>query len=61
MLFAHVAEYQARLVVRTVFFPFPAKADDSKVPWAIFTDPTLAPVGVKIGGLSRMTHVYPTW
>ncbi len=131
-LFTHVADYQARLVVRNMFFPFPAKADYSRVPWAIFTDPTLARVGltesearerhgdrigvycynlenldraitdraargivklvtdrrgrllgghvlgdgadalihevalamragVKIGGLSQMTHVYPTW
>jgi pyruvate/2-oxoglutarate dehydrogenase complex dihydrolipoamide dehydrogenase (E3) component len=45
-LFTHVADYQARLVVRNMFFPFPAKADYSRVPWAIFTDPTLARVGL---------------
>lgn len=46
LLFTHVADYQARLVVRNMFFPFPAKADYSRVPWAIFTDPTLARVGL---------------
>jgi pyruvate/2-oxoglutarate dehydrogenase complex dihydrolipoamide dehydrogenase (E3) component len=44
--FTHVAEYQARLVVRNAFFPFDAKADYSSVPWVTFTDPELAHVGL---------------
>jgi len=46
LLFTHVADYQARLVVRNMFFPFRGKADYSRVPWATFTDPTLARVGL---------------
>ena len=43
--FTHVADYQARLVVRNAFFPVRGKADYRFVPWAIFTDPELARVG----------------
>ncbi len=46
LLFTHVADYQARLLVRNMFFPFPSKADYSQVPWATFTDPTLAHIGL---------------
>jgi pyruvate/2-oxoglutarate dehydrogenase complex dihydrolipoamide dehydrogenase (E3) component len=44
--FTHVADYQARLVVRNAFFPLAAKADYFAVPWVTFTDPELAHVGV---------------
>ncbi len=46
LFFTHVADYQARLLVRNMFFPFPARADYSRIPWATFTDPTLARVGL---------------
>lgn len=46
LLFTHVADYQARLLVRNMFFPLRARADYTRVPWAIFTDPTLAHVGL---------------
>jgi len=46
LLFTHVADYQARLIVRNMFFPFRARADYSRVPWATFTDPALAHVGL---------------
>lgn len=46
LLFTHVADYQARLVVRNMFFPFRSAADYSQVPWATYTDPTLARVGL---------------
>jgi pyruvate/2-oxoglutarate dehydrogenase complex dihydrolipoamide dehydrogenase (E3) component len=46
LLFTHVADYQARLIVRNMFFPFRARADYSAIPWAIYTDPTLAHVGL---------------
>ena len=44
--FTHVADYQARLVVRNAFFPLASKADYSVVPWVTFTDPELAHVGL---------------
>jgi pyruvate/2-oxoglutarate dehydrogenase complex dihydrolipoamide dehydrogenase (E3) component len=46
LFFTHVADYQARLLVRNMFFPFRASADYSRVPWAVYTDPTLARVGL---------------
>lgn len=44
--FTHVADYQARLVIRNAFFPFSSKADYSVVPWVTFTEPELAHVGL---------------
>jgi pyruvate/2-oxoglutarate dehydrogenase complex dihydrolipoamide dehydrogenase (E3) component len=46
LFFTHVADYQARLLVRNMFFPFRAKADYSRVPRAIYTDPPLARIGL---------------
>ncbi|NIW35155.1 MAG: FAD-dependent oxidoreductase [Gemmatimonadetes bacterium] len=46
LYFTHVADYQARTLVRNMFFPFPASADYRRVPWAVYTDPTLARVGL---------------
>ncbi len=46
LLFTHVAEYQARLVVRNALFPLASKADYSAVPWCTFTDPEVARVGL---------------
>ncbi len=45
-LFTHVAEYQARLLVGNVLFPFRRKADYRVVPWTTFTDPEVARVGL---------------
>ncbi|MGQ0712159.1 MAG: dihydrolipoyl dehydrogenase family protein [Gemmatimonadaceae bacterium] len=44
--FTHVADYEARLVIRNAFFPFSSKADYSTVPWVTFTEPELAHVGL---------------
>ena len=44
--FTHVADYQARLVVRNAFFPFPGKTDYNVVPWVTYTAPELAHVGL---------------
>ncbi|HKO16650.1 MAG TPA: FAD-dependent oxidoreductase [Gemmatimonadaceae bacterium] len=44
--FTHVADYQARLVIRNAFFPFRSKADYAAVPWVTFTEPELAHVGL---------------
>jgi pyruvate/2-oxoglutarate dehydrogenase complex dihydrolipoamide dehydrogenase (E3) component len=46
LFFTHVADYQARLVVRNMFFPFRGKADYGRIGWATFTDPTLARIGL---------------
>ena len=46
LFFTHVADYQARLLVRNMFFPFKASPDYTRVPWATYTDPTLAHVGL---------------
>jgi pyruvate/2-oxoglutarate dehydrogenase complex dihydrolipoamide dehydrogenase (E3) component len=46
LLFTHVADYQARLLVRNMFFPLRGVADYSRVPWATYTDPPLARVGL---------------
>jgi pyruvate/2-oxoglutarate dehydrogenase complex dihydrolipoamide dehydrogenase (E3) component len=44
--FTHVADYQARLVLRNALFPGRSAADYSKIPWAIYTSPELAHVGL---------------
>ena len=44
--FTHVADYQARLVIRNAFFPLASRADYSIVPWVTFTEPELAHVGL---------------
>lgn len=44
--FTHVADYQARLVLRNAFFPLSSAADYRVVPWVTFTDPELAHVGL---------------
>ena len=44
--FTHVAGYQAGLVVRALLFRLPAREDRSIIPWATFTDPALAQVGL---------------
>lgn len=44
--FTHVADYQARLVLRNALFPGRAAADYTNVPWAVYTFPELAHVGM---------------
>ena len=44
--FTHVAGYHAGLVVRAILFRLNAKEDRSIIPWATFTDPALAHVGM---------------
>ncbi|HEX6066678.1 MAG TPA: FAD-dependent oxidoreductase [Longimicrobiales bacterium] len=44
--FTHVADYQARLVLRNALFPGRNAADYSSVPWAIYTQPELAHIGM---------------
>ena len=44
--FTHVAGYHAGLVVRALLFRLPARENRSIIPWATFTDPELAQVGL---------------
>ncbi len=44
--FTHVADHEARTVVRNALFPFSSKVDYSVVPWAVFSDPEVARVGL---------------
>ncbi len=44
--FTHVADYQAKLVIRNAIFPLHAKADYSAVPIVTYTDPEVARVGL---------------
>lgn len=45
-LFTHVAAFQAKRIVRNLFFPFSSKIDYSIVPWTTFCDPEIAHCGL---------------
>lgn len=44
--FTHAAGYDAGIVIRNVLFRLPAKANYAAMPWATYTDPELAQVGL---------------
>lgn len=44
--FTHVAGYHAGIVVRSALFGLPAKQSTRHIPWATYTDPELAQVGL---------------
>lgn len=44
--FTHVAGYHAGLIIREVLFGLPAKAKTAHIPWATYTDPEMAQVGL---------------
>lgn len=44
--FTHVAGYQAGLVLRALLFRLPIKNESRHIPWATYTDPELANVGM---------------
>ncbi|MBM7069951.1 NAD(P)/FAD-dependent oxidoreductase [Actibacterium sp. 188UL27-1] len=44
--FTHVAGYHAGVIVRSMLFGLPAKASTRHIPWATYTDPELAQVGL---------------
>lgn len=49
LLFTHIADYQARAVVRNILMPLQLlrqKVDHSVVPWCTYTDPEVARVGL---------------
>lgn len=44
--FTHVAGYHAGLVIQSILFRIPGKPNDEIIPWATYTDPELAHVGL---------------
>lgn len=44
--FTHVAGYHAGVILRSALFGLPAKVSTSHLPWATYTDPELAQVGL---------------
>lgn len=54
-LFTHMAGYEASLFIRGALFRAPAKLDPTIVPWATYTDPELAQVGLSESE-ARKTH-----
>lgn len=46
MQFTHVAGYHAGVVIRSILMGLPAKASSHHIPWATYTDPELAQVGM---------------
>ncbi len=44
--FTHVAGYQAGIILRPMLFGLPARAKTAHIPWATYTDPELAQVGL---------------
>lgn len=46
MQFTHVAGYHAGIVIRSALFGLPSKAKTNHIPWATYTQPELAQVGL---------------
>ena len=44
--FTHVAGYHAGIVIRQIVLGLPAKAKTSHIPWATYTEPELAQIGL---------------
>ncbi|WP_420586095.1 dihydrolipoyl dehydrogenase family protein [Ruegeria sp.] len=44
--FTHVAGYHAGIIIRSALFGLPSKARTAHIPWATYTDPELAQVGL---------------
>ncbi len=44
--FTHVAGYHAGVIIRAMLFGLPAKSSTAHIPWATYTDPELAQVGL---------------
>lgn len=44
--FTHVAGYHASVIIRSALFGLPAKQSTKHIPWATYTDPELAQVGL---------------
>ena len=46
LMFTHVAGYHAGVIIRSMLFSLPSKAKTAHIPWATYTDPGLAQVGL---------------
>jgi len=46
MQFTHVAGYHAGVIIRSALFGLPSKASYGHIPWATYTDPEIAHVGL---------------
>ncbi len=62
--FTHMAEHHAGVVLRNAIFRLPAKAQTQNVPWATFSDPELARVGLseteaKHQGIEHRVYAFP--
>ena len=44
--FTHMASYHASICLRNILFKYPAKIDETAVPWVTYCDPELAHVGL---------------
>ena len=44
--FTHMAGYHAGIVIRSALFGLPAKSSNAHIPWATYTDPEIAQVGM---------------
>lgn len=44
--FTHMAGYHAGIVIRSALFGLPAKSSEAHIPWATYTDPEMAQVGL---------------
>ena len=44
--FTHVAGYHAGVIIRSMLFGLPSRAKTAHIPWATYTDPELAQVGL---------------
>ncbi len=44
--FTHVAGYHAGVIIRSMLFGLPSKARTEHIPWATYTDPELAQIGL---------------
>ncbi len=51
--FTHLAGYHAGIVIRNALFRLPARADHRAIPWATYTDPELAHVGMTEAAAQR--------
>ncbi|MCR9124057.1 MAG: FAD-dependent oxidoreductase [Phyllobacteriaceae bacterium] len=63
--FTHVAGYHAGLVVQSILFRIPGKPKNDMIPWATYTDPELAHVGLteeqarkKVGDITILRWPY---
>ncbi|MFT7595166.1 MAG: pyruvate/2-oxoglutarate dehydrogenase complex dihydrolipoamide dehydrogenase (E3) component [Paracoccaceae bacterium] len=53
--FTHVAGYHAGVIIRSALFGLPSKAKTAHIPWATYTDPELAQIGLT-EPLARARH-----